>query len=467
MERIIIFARTTKAANETMRVRFRLRDGRDVDLYHKSDIVTTPAMLAKFNPDGTLKPKVTNVDADLFDDIAAEIAAMRRAYRKILADGIPREKISGDLFESVVHQQLNPGNADGTSRRETLLQRFNRYIDEARRDGLFGSVREKKYNSVLGKMDRFLTINGRRDIIPARFDDDMLMNFRQFIFDEYLYTSRWAGLYVGLLDRNIPTRRLSVNTVATYMKILHAFFLDLENKEEISRSPFRRLGNERAHLATREVYSDPVYLYKEEFLTVLAAAVPEGMQAAKDAFLVQCALGFRISDFKALTMANLAASKEGIPYVHYLPIKTRDISPDHKEVETPIMRFAFDIMINCHCSFPLLAYVSGKSGYNAKIKELLRSCNIDRRVNIYNEETKQNEYKALWEVASSKICRKTHIDMLNKVQVNMYAAGLHREGSDAVNRYTKLELADRFNLLCAAFGQDPYRVSKTLKVINE
>jgi hypothetical protein len=38
------------------------------------------------------------------------------------------------------------------------------------------------------------------------------------------------------------------------------------------------------------------------------------------------------------------------------------------------------------------------------------------------------------------------------VQINFYAAGLHRTGSDAVFRYTNLELVDRYRLLKAAFG---------------
>ena len=65
---------------------------------------------------------------------------------------------------------------------------------------------------------------------------------------------------------------------------------------------------------------------------------------------------------------------------------------------------------------------------------------------------------------SSIFCRKTHVDMMSKVQVNMYAAGLHRKGSDAVNRYTMLEIKDRFELMNAAFGQEDYRVDKNLNV---
>ena len=42
--------------------------------------------------------------------------------------------------------------------------------------------------------------------------------------------------------------------------------------------------------------------------------------------------------------------------------------------------------------------------------------------------------------------------MLNKVQINYYAAGLHRQGSEAVFRYTNMELKDRYELIQAAFG---------------
>ena len=42
--------------------------------------------------------------------------------------------------------------------------------------------------------------------------------------------------------------------------------------------------------------------------------------------------------------------------------------------------------------------------------------------------------------------------LLNKVQINYYAAGLHQKGSDAVFRYTNLELKDRYELILAAFG---------------
>ena len=76
-----------------------------------------------------------------------------------------------------------------------------------------------------------------------------------------------------------------------------------------------------------------------------------------------------------------------------------------------------------------------------------------------------NEYLPLYEAASTKLARKTHVDMLSKVQIDLYASGLHKAGSTAVRRYTAMELKDRFALMNAAFDQSPYKVNKKLEVI--
>ena len=83
-----------------------------------------------------------------------------------------------------------------------------------------------------------------------------------------------------------------------------------------------------------------------------------------------------------------------------------------------LSRYAFDIIKRTQLNLPILKYPSGKSGYNKKIKQLLK------------------------------------------------AAGLHRQGSGAVTHYTMLELADRFKLMNLAFDQEDYMVDKNLNVIS-
>lgn len=217
----------------------------------------------------------------------------------------------------------------------------------------------------------------------------------------------------------------------------------------------------------RESYVPPIFLLQDEFQKVRDTEVPETLQETKDAFVLQCAFGCRISEFKRLTMDNIAVSDDGIMYVHYLPEKTLRENVGRQEIQTPVMRFAYDIIMKYKFNFHILKYVSGKRGYNVKIKELMKQCGIDRKCAVFDDELGNNKYLPLYDLASSKTCRKTHVDILTKAQINMYAAGLHRKGSDAVNHYTSMGLKDRFVLMCYAYKQPAYYTNKDCKIIKK
>ena len=129
------------------------------------------------------------------------------------------------------------------------------------------------------------------------------------------------------------------------------------------------------------------------------------------------------------------------------------------------MLFALDIIKKYDFNFACTRYAYGENGYNAKIKEILKHCGIDRTCASFDDEAGTNVYLPIYEFGSSKLARKTHIDLMNKVQVNKYVAGLHKAGSHAVDRYTQLELKDHFALMCAAFDQPQYKVDQDLNVI--
>lgn len=216
----------------------------------------------------------------------------------------------------------------------------------------------------------------------------------------------------------------------------------------------------------KTMYDAPVFLRADEFQRVRKAKLSACLESVRDAFLVQCAFGCRIADFQAMTIYNISVSPDGIPYVHYLPQKTAGEQDLNTEIETPVVRFAFDIIQRTGFNFPIVRNVYGRNGYNVLIKSLLKECDITRTVPIYNEEAKTNEYRPINELGSSKLARKTHVDMMSKVQVDLYAAGLHKQGSSAVNRYTAMELKDRFKLINAAFGEKAYRVNAKLEVLK-
>ena len=457
----------TSAKGDTLRVRLRLIDGRDVTLYHKTGIRAKIKDLEKFTPEGTLKPKVTVYNKQLKAELNTHFTAMSKAYALMKAKGMD---MTSDVLEKEIDKILNPVVEVRSSSAETLCERFVRFADESRRDGIIGVERYKMIIGQADKLKRFLTIKGLSKISVTEFDTNLLLEYRQFVFDEYLYVEKYPKLYKVEKKRGArrnPDHRASINTVVYNMKNLQALFNELEKTDEIMKSPFRRLTTEKKRAVMHTMYDSPVFLRQEEFQKVIDTEVPDKLQGIKDAFILNCCFGCRIGDFSRLSMEKVSVSPEGIPYIHYIPSKTSGTQETNKEIVTPLIRLAYDIIQRTRFDFGFKITTAGTSFYNKKVRDLIKACGIDRKVSIYDQEKHDNVYVPLYEEASSKLARKTHVDMMSKVQVNLYAAGLHREGSSAVNRYTNMELKDHFALMNVAFGQKAYKVDADLNIIEE
>lgn len=402
------------------------------------------------------KPEDAVQDHKLRDELEHHKLAMCKAYTLMQ---IKRMDMNSRIFELQVKRVMT--EEVGFSMRkssEPVIKRLSRYLEEAYRDGVIGQGRFAVLMGKARKLHRFLIIKGLSGISAREFTSDLLLEYRQFIYDEYLYVSRFSGLYPKGEGRHAPRRRCKDTTVVHDLKALQAFFRELEDTGEIRCSPFKKISFEKRRSIMHVMYDAPVFLKAEELLRLMKTAVPSALQQTKDIFVLNCALGCRISDLKRLTMDKVAVSEEGIPYVHYIPSKTSKSQVTNLEIQTPLIRPALEIIKRTRLAFNGRNPKYEKQVYNKNLRQLLELCGIDRQVCLYDSERGDNVYRPLYEVASSKLARKTHVDMLTKLQINYYAAGLHREGSEAVFRYTQLELADRFALLNAAFGTEDYRM---------
>ena len=334
---------------------------------------------------------------------------------------------------------------------ETLYNRFVRYLEDAHRDGVIGDGRYAVAICKAQKLKRFLVIKGYPTITANDFTADMVLEFRQFVYDEYQYVPLYPHLYPRISGHRPPAKRCCNSTVVHDLKLLQAFFAELEATGEICHTPFRKIPIKKRRAIMHVMYDDPVFLRADEFRQVMETEVPEDLQWAKDMFVLNCAIGCRIGDLLRLTPDKVAVSDDGIPYIHYIPSKTAGRQTTNKEVVTPLIEPAVEIIRRTNLKLMGSNPNYGRQRYNKTLRKLLEFCGINRRVSLFSPDTCDNICKPLYEVASSKLARKTHIDMLNKVQINYYAAGLHRTGSDAVFRYTFLELADRNVLMKAAF----------------
>ena len=354
-------------------------------------------------------------------------------------------------------------------RKESMCSIFRQYVDGWLNTGVIGPGRKKHYDVVIRELTRFFIINGIDGLPVDEFNKEYILKFREFLRKEYTLVDKYPALYTEMNKRNIPSKERSQNTIAEKLLLLQAFMVELESNDVIPVSPFRKIGKEKEAIIKQQ-YDEPIFLTKAEFNAVLTKDCPKALQRVKDIFIVQCFFGCRVGDFRRLTFDNIGV-EEGIPYIHYLPQKTHKDGLIRTEIKTPIIRIAYDIIMKYKDELPnnaLLPYYpdgNGETGYNYQIKKLLEYCEISRKVAIFSTALGTNEYKSIYEVASSKLARKTHVDLMNKVQVNKYAAGLHAKNSGAVDRYTNMGVKERFVLMCAAFGCEPYKVDNELRPI--
>ena len=423
---------------------FKLEDGGQT-LYHSTGIQA--------------RPEDAERDQRLHSELEHHKLAMCKAYTLMQ---LKQMDMNSRIFEMMVSRVMTDDTvliSRGVN--EPLYKRLVQYLEDARRDGMMGLGRYNVMLSKARKLLRFLIIKGLSGISAREFTADLLLEYRSFIYDEYLYVPRFPHLYPCGGGKHAPRRRCKQTTVVHDLKALQAFFRELEDTGEIRRSPFRKISGERRRSIMHVMYDAPVFLKADELRRVMKTPVPRELQQTKDIFVLNCALGCRIGDLKRLTMDKVAVSDECIPYVHYIPSKTARAQITNQEIQTPLIQPAMEIVQRTQLDFNGHNPKYEKQVYNKLLRQLLEFCGINRLVCVYDAERADNVYRPIYEVATSKLARKTHVDMLTKVQINYYAAGLHREGSNAVFRDTRLELKDRYALLNAAFGGETRNLAIT------
>lgn len=468
MERITLYIRTQKKSGQ-IRLRFRLTDGRAIQLYHKSGIIADIADLKKFTRDGSLKPRVSKYDERLFTAIQKEIDTMRKAYSQL--QQIEINHLTSQIFEERIDAILNPTKNIFyvKPQMETLYERFVRFINAHEQFGTVSKSRIVTYKTVRDKLFRYLTIFDKTFYTPSDFKSDDILSFNDFIVDEYKYVKKYPKLYEHLDGRSTPSKQMNRNSATLKLRVISTFFNELENNDEIRKSPFRKLSRTCRRETMREQYDEPYALSPEELSVIMKSDVPQSLKEIKDVFLLHCAIGCRVGDFMKLDMSNISVTNDGIPYLHYVAEKTAKTTSGLREKSTPLVLFALNIIKKTNFRYEIFGHGSSlsKTIYNKKIRELLKHCEINRLIHKYDYTNNRIEYKPIYDIASSKLCRKTFIDISNKIQINMYVAGLHEEGSSAIAHYSKLQIHDLFRLLCFAFRQPEYKVDSDLNIINQ
>ena len=311
---------------------------------------------------------------------------------------------------------------------------------------VMSSIRIAKYYQLSRMISRFnILLKNELFFKTASFQD--LIQLSEFIKDEYLYKRSHPELFI---KEKIHDKPKSKNTLAIFMKLLNGFFLDLKIE-----NPLNEDMKVSQKIRKEQYLKDKIKLTIDELLHCVKSDYPIELKVERDSFLYQCALGQRVNDFYNTAQYDIQYNGK-FHYIHYDPSKTNLGAQAVEIVETPLIKYAVDILLDNNMVPPIRNYKSSEltSLYNQRIKLLLKHWGITREVII--KEGDEIKRVPLWEMASNKLARSTFVDIINKSQINPYLAGLHKDGSSAVNHYTSMDLEERWRFFSMAFRQELY-----------
>lgn len=189
-----------------------------------------------------------------------------------------------------------------------------------------------------------------------------------------------------------------------------------------------------------EVYGTPFYLTTEERNLIADYNLSQSPSLAlqRDIFIFQCLIGCRVGDLYSLTWDNIVGN-----ILVYTPHKTKD---EHAPVTARVplsdrARKLIELYKGVDDKGRLFPFIA-QASYNEAIKNVLRACDVTRKVNVRNSLTGENEMRPICDVASSHMARRTFVgNAYKQVKDQNIVSKMsgHAEGSRAFSRYRDID----------------------------
>ncbi len=438
MSSVAAFIRVSTKKVEKANVRFRLRDGRDVQFFYKSEIEVNPTLW-----DGdkqTIKAKV------IYD--AVERAAFNNAIadrKNIILKAYNAEPnkaaLTSESLETKIDEILNPDKylpAEETP--QTFFETFTEFLEKHK----LSDVRKNNYRVVLRALQRYELYTIKTTQKPFKLNLDTitavtLHNIEDFLRKEFTIYKEMPEIYEAVPESRTPQQR-GQNTINGIFTKMRTFYLWSIDAGKTINNPFRGFTVEEC------VYGTPYYISIDERNKLYKTDLSHRPQLAiqRDIFVFQCLIGCRVNDLYKMTTANIISGA-----VEYIPRKTRDGRP--LTVRVPLNSTAKEILSHYPDSKGgrLLPYISEQK-YNIAIKESFKLAELTRMVTVVNPTTREEEKRPLNEIASSHLARRCFIGNLYKQVKDPNLVGAlsgHKEGSKAFARYREIDEEMKIDLV--------------------
>lgn len=426
--------RTTKKEG-SVNIRFRLSDGRDIQLFHASeinvDITLWDAKKECIKARAVCKAEYRLTINKAVDDRKALLLRIYEANKEEITDS--------SSFESLIDETLHPK----AERKVNLFSVFEEYIKKYEHSKTEWK-NHKSLERILSRYQGFIRLTEKPKFeLTLNMDKERLEDFFDYLKDEYILIQENPKIFDVLLAEypllaNIQRKTTQVeerggNTLIKIKQRLKAFFSWCVVKGYLHENPFGSIK------IGCPVNGTPYYITIEERNKIAEFDLSNRptLEAQRDIFIFQCLVGCRVGDLLKFTNANIVGGA-----LSYMPHKT--LAKNGAVLRVPLHEKAVEILKKYHRKgdyTPILPFISAQK-YNDAIKEIFTVCGITRNVVVLDPKTREPKNVPINEVASSHLARRTFVGNLYKQVKDPNLIGKlsgHSEGSRAFSRYRDID----------------------------
>lgn len=405
MATVQAFIRTSTKKVDKVNVRFRLRDGRLVDLFHKSDIEVNPdvwdadkqAIKARVIYDETERTTFNKSITDRKDLIL-------KAYS--VAES--KDNLTSDWLESEIDKLLHPEKYKPIDEKPTtLFQYLDKFIESApqRKDKATGRLLSynniQQYRATQKHLLAFADIKRKKDFEFHQINQKFYSDFVDYLQSEIPETDSKGNTITD--DEGNPKllkESFTANSVGKHIRVLK-LILNEATREGINTST----AYNNFHVLTEE--TDTVYLNETELNQIKEADFSKTpyLDRVRDWFLLLAWTGSRFSDLEKVSKTDI---RDNTITFRQQKTNTKVIIPLHPVVLEILTKYNFN-----------LPEPISNQRFNEYIKEVVKSSGIDSTETITRTVggTLQNESKPKYQLVSSHTGRRSFC-------TNMYKRGL-------------------------------------------
>ena len=429
MATVKAFIRVSKKDINRAYVRFRLSDGRKLQLFHVSNIEVIPANWDSKRQE--IKAKIIiNVDERL--RVNNGVANLKTIISEIYNNSKDSENLTSEWLDIEIDKRLNPVKYEPKEQRQTFFEAFDEFLSKRK----LSDVRKNNYRVVVRVLMRFeLYVRAtRRNSFVLLFDTItplVLQNIEDFLRDEHLLAKQYSSIYEAVPESRPPKPR-GQNTINDILSKIRSFFIWANDAKKTNNNPFNNYEIEES------VYGTPYYINIEERNKLYHTDFSRrpALEKQRDIFVFQCLIGCRVADLYRFTKQNVINGA-----IEYIARKTKDGRP--VTVRVPLNTIASEILAKYsdYTGKDLLPYISSQK-YNEAIKEIFTIAGLTRPVIILDQLTRESIIRPLNEIASSHLARRCFVGNLYKQVKDPNLVGAlsgHRDGSRAFARYREID----------------------------